>query len=413
MPQYKRDKSGIARYYCVMLTHQIISQLARNQRAVRELPSQPFTHWLGREVPKEVRILLNLCPRHRETPLRRLDAMARGLGLSAIFAKDEGDRLGLGSFKALGGAYAVMELVLHWATEHLGRPVSPNEIMTSEIRAAVKDRTLCCATDGNHGRSVAAGARLFGCKAVIFVHQNVEEERRAMLRALDADVVEVAGTYDDSVDTCANAAAENGWQLVSDTSWKSDGDIPARVMRGYTVLVDEALEQMDRPPTHVFVQGGVGGLAGAVAGHLADVFGKARPTIIVVEPDRAACLMASAIAGKATEVIAGKPTVMAMLECFRPSDTAWPILDRYVDAFMTLPDTAAVDVVQNLQNPSGRDPAIFAGLSGGIGVAGLIAAAQDQHVRKLLALDQGSRALTIITEGTDAKPVNKPISTSA
>ncbi len=268
-----------------------------------------------------------------------------------------------------------------------------------EVREAVKGRTLCCATDGNHGRSVAAGARLFGCKAVIFVHEIVEEERRATLRAHGADVVEISGTYDDSVDACAKAAKENGWQLVSDTSWNSEGEIPARVMQGYTVLVDEALSQMALPPTHVFVQGGVGGLAGAVAGHLADVFDQNRPTIVVVEPDRAACLIASAIAGRAVEVPAGEPTMMAMLECYRPSETAWPILDRYVDAFMSLPDAAAVDIVRHLANPLGSDPVIAAGLSGGVGMAGLIAAAQDQHVRETLALDHTSRVLTIITEG--------------
>lgn len=382
-----------------MIERQIISQFALNTRAVKDIPDTAVSDWLGRKVPNEVRHLLSLCPRHLVTPLRRFDAMAQALGVEAIVAKDEGDRLGLGSFKALGGAYAVAELVLGWAAELLGRPASPEEIMTTAVREAVKGRTLCCATDGNHGRSVAAGARLFGCKAVIFVHQNVDEERRATLRKLDAKVVEVPGTYDDSVDACALEAKANGWQLVSDTSWKSDGDIPARVMRGYTVLVDEALMQMDIPPTHVFVQGGVGGLAGAVAGHLADVFCERRPMIIVVEPDRAACLMASTLAGQATEVPAGKPTVMAMLECFRPSDLAWPILDRYVDAFMTIPDTAAIDIVEALANQLGTDPVISAGLSGGVGVAGLIAASQDARVRAMLALNNRSRILTIITEG--------------
>ena len=393
-----------------MLTRQIISQFASNARAVRDLPDTSLSAWLGRETPNEVRHLLNLCPRHQATPLRRLDAMARALGVAAIYAKDESNRLGLGSFKALGGAYAVAELVLGWAAETLGRPVAPAEIMTTAVKESVKNRTLCCATDGNHGRSVAAGARLFGCKAVIFVHQNVEEDRRAMLRALDAQVVEVLGTYDVSVDVCASEAKANGWQLVSDTSWKSHGDSPARVMQGYTVLIDETLMQIDIPPTHVFVQGGVGGLAGAVAGHLADVFGEKRPMMIVVEPDRAACLISSALAGQATEVAAGELTLMAMLECFRPSDTAWPVLDRYVDAFMTLSDTSAIDIVQTLAKPLGADPTISCGLSGGVGLAGLLAAAQDPQVRAMLGLDHRSRILTIITEGAAAQSVNKPIS---
>jgi diaminopropionate ammonia-lyase len=212
-------------------------------------------------------------------------------------------------------------------------------------------------------------------------------------------VIEVPGTYDDSVDECARMAYANNWQVVSDTSWNSDGAIPTLVMQGYTVLIDEALHQMVDPPTHVFVQGGVGGLAGAIAAHLADCYGAARPTLVVVEPDRAACLMASVLAGAATEITAGQSTVMAMLECYRPSQTAWPILDLYADAFMTLPEKAAPEILALLASPIGIDPAIIAGLSGGIGLAGLIAAAQDPKVRGSLSLDQNSRVLTIITEG--------------
>ncbi len=395
-----------------MLSRQTISQFAFNPNAVRDVPLPHISAWIGRDAPIRIRRLLNLCPRYRATPLRQLDSLASELGIGSVFAKDEGDRLGIGSFKALGGAYAVTALVLQWASEQLGRSVPPEEIMTREVIEAVKDRTLCCATDGNHGRSVAAGAMLFGCKAVIFVHQNVHEARRAMLRALDAQVIEVPGTYDDSVDACAIAARKHGWQLVSDTSWNSDGDVPAQVMRGYTVLVDEALSQMGPPPTHVFVQGGVGGLAGAVAGYLADVFGTMRPMIIVVEPDRAACLIASVLAGQPVEIPADKPTAMAMLECYRPSETAWPILDRYVDAMMTLPDAAAIDAVWHLANPSGPDPVIAAGNSGGAGIAGLIAAAQDRNLREMLGLDRRSRVLTIITEGADAPPAKESLLTS-
>jgi diaminopropionate ammonia-lyase len=382
-----------------MIAQYPISQFTRNVRAVRDIPSPQIGTWLGRRAPDEVRQLLNLCPRHRLTPLKRLDGLAAELGLRSVFAKDEGSRLGLGSFKALGGAYAVAEIALAWASEALNRHVSPVALLAEDVRHALVGRTLCCATDGNHGRSVAAGARLFGCKAVIFVHENVGEDRRALLRALDGEVIEVPGTYDDSVDACARAARDKGWALVSDTSWKSDDPVPARVMKGYTVLINEALSQMERPPTHVFVQGGVGGLAGAVAGHIADVFGAARPVVVVVEPDRAACLIASALAGQAIEVPAGLTTVMAMLECYRPSDAAWPILDRYVDAFMTLPDEAAIEAVRHLANPLGTDPVVAAGISGGVGVAGLLAAAQDANVRDVLGLDQQSRVLTIITEG--------------
>jgi diaminopropionate ammonia-lyase len=382
-----------------MHNDQAVAEFEINPRALKAAVPVALAKWLGRAAPDEVRHLLNICPHHQVTPLLHLDAMAAALGLGAVYAKDEGQRLGLGSFKALGGCYAVATLVREWASMHLQRAVGPAELTTDAVKDAVKERTICCATDGNHGLSVAAGARLFGCKAIIFVHQHVAKERRARLRALGAEVIEVPGTYDDSVDTCATEANSNGWHVVSDTSWRSDGLIPARVMQGYTVLVDEALAQIDTPPSHIFVQGGVGGLAAAVAGHCAAIFGAARPQLIVVEPERASCLLQSIRAGKPVEAPAGTSTVMAMLECYRPSDTAWPILNNYADAFMTLPDKAASVIVQHLANPTGADPAIDAGPSGGVGLAGLVAAMRDHNLRERLALNIQSRVLTIITEG--------------
>lgn len=384
-----------------------ISQFAFNARAVRSAPTPALAKWLGREAPGEVRRLLGLCPRHRMTPLLLLDSLARELGVAAIFAKDESSRLGLGSFKALGGAYAVAELVLQRSSEVLARNVAPHEILTVPVREAVHDRTMCCATDGNHGRSVAAGARLFGCKAVIFVHAGVAARQRAALGDLGAHVVEVPGTYDDSVDACARAAVSNGWQLVSDTSWDSERRIPARVMRGYTVLIDEALSQLDVPLTHVFVQGGVGGLAGAVAGHLAVRFGERRPRLVVVEPDRANCLLTSARTGMATRVSVGDPTVMAMLECYRPSDTAWPVIERYADAFLSLSDEAAIAGAKLLSNPIGAGPTIRTSASGGAGVAGLIGALRKPDLRSALHLDHQSRILAIITEGGDGSSTDR------
>jgi diaminopropionate ammonia-lyase len=386
-------------YHCDMFNDQAVSEFQINPRALKAAVPDALAAWLGRDAPNEVCRLLNLCPRHQVTPLVCLDAMAAALGLGAIYVKDEGQRLGLGSFKALGGAYAVATLVMEWASTHLQRAVMPAELTTDAVKNAVSGRTICCATDGNHGLSVAAGARLFGCKAVIFVHHHVAEQRRALLHALGAEVIEVAGTYDDSVDACATAAIGNGWHVVSDTSWQSDSHIPACVMQGYTVLVDEALAQIDTPPSHIFVQGGVGGLAAAVAGHCAAIFGTSRPQLIVVEPERASCLMQSIRAGKPVEATVGPPTIMAMLECYRPSDTAWPILNHYVDAFITLPDEAAHAIMHRLANPIGVDPVIHAGPSGGVGLAGLIAAMGDHDLRDRLALNRQSRVLTIITEG--------------
>lgn len=386
-----------------MISESVFSDFFANPRVELAGEWSPLPEWLDRKAPQRVRRLLANCPNYQATPLQRLDRLARELGLNAIVAKDESSRMGLDSFKALGGTYALAELVLRWATEYLGRSVRPDEILSAEVRCATSHRTVCCATDGNHGLSVAAGARLFGCAAVIFVHQNVDPARSAQMREIGARIVEVSGTYDDSVDECFRIAQAQGWDVVPDTSWDTDSAVPALVMQGYTVLVDEVLSQMDQPLTHVFVQGGVGGLVAAVAGHLTAVLGRARPKIIVVEPDRAGCLFASALVGRAVEVPASQSTVMSMLECYRPSKLAWPVLDRYVDAFATLPDVAAEDIVGRLANPLGSDPPILTTSSGGAGIAGLIALAQSPRVRWALGLDHRSTILTIITENVVRK----------
>jgi diaminopropionate ammonia-lyase len=382
-----------------MITSPPLHQLFINPRAVKRPPSADVSALLGRRAPDIVRGFLGLCPRHAATPLRRIDALAKAHGIAAISAKDEGYRLGLHSFKALGGAYAVARLVTGWASAALGRQVLPSELLSPEVKAAVANRTVTSATDGNHGRSVAAGAKLFGCRAVIFVHKHVAEERRAAMAAFGARIIEVDGNYDDSVTACTRAAEENGWQVVSDTSWPGYEEIPGWVMQGYTVMVDEALAQLPLPPTHVFIQGGVGGVAAAVAGYLADRFGANRPRVIVVEPAVANCLLQSARAGKAITIPAGPSSIMGMLECYTPSGVAWPILDQFADAFMDLPEVAAAAIMRRLADPLLGDDVIVTGESGGAGLAGLLAVLGDADHRKALSLDASSRALVFITEG--------------
>jgi diaminopropionate ammonia-lyase len=259
--------------------------------------------------------------------------------------------------------------------------------------------TVACATDGNHGRSVAQGAQLVGAEAVIFVHSGVSKERVAAIAKFGAQMIRVEGTYDDSVAEAARVAAEKGWIVVSDTSWPGYERIPGLVMQGYTAMVRETLRQLPETPTHVFVQAGVGGVAAAVAGHLAIEFGDRRPTFTVVEPARAACLFETARAGHPVKIEHGEPTVMAMLECYEPSLVAWRVLSRVADAFMMVEDEDAVAVMNRLARPVGGDPAIVAGESGGAGLAGLIRAAADTRTRSALGLDETSRVFLINTEG--------------
>ncbi len=338
-------------------------------------------------------------PDHRPTPLHALPALATDLGVAAIHVKDESHRLGLGSFKALGGAYAVIRLVLEEAGRQLDRTIGYEDMRSDAVRAIASTLTIACATDGNHGRSVAQGAELVGARCVIFVHARVSAARRAAISRFGAEIVQVEGTYDDSVVEAERVAADKGWIIVSDTSWPGYERIPGLVMQGYCLMVHEAIERLPEPPTHVFVQAGVGGLAAAAAGHLALVLGDARPTFVVVEPDRAACLFETARAGHPVKIAHGEPTVMAMLECYDPSPLAWRVLSRVADAFMTVGEDDAIAVMNRLARPTGDDPAIVSGESGGAGLAGFIRITDDAEARAALGLGADARIFVINSEG--------------
>ncbi|TIX70717.1 MAG: diaminopropionate ammonia-lyase [Mesorhizobium sp.] len=315
---------------------------------------------------------------HVETPLHALPALADELGIAALYVKDEGQRLGLGSFKALGGAYAVIRLVLEEAGKWLGRTVDIGEINDAKVREIASSMIFVCATDGNHGRSVAQGAGLVGARSVIFVHAGVSRERVAAIARFGAEIVQVEGGYDHAVREVARVGAERGWKIVSNTSWPGYERVPGLVMQGYTVIVRETLRQVAEPPTHVFLQAGVGGFA---------------------EPGRSACVYASAEAGRPATIAHQQSTVMAMLECAEPSLVAWRVLARVGDAFMTVEEEDAVAVMKRLARPLGNDPAIISGESGGAGLAGLIRAAGDKQMRAALDLDTHSRVLVINSEG--------------
>ena len=354
---------------------------------------------LGIAAAREVERFLGHRDNHAETPLHSLPGLAVQLGLASLHIKDEGQRLGLGSFKALGGSYAVIRLVLEEASRRLGRTVDVGELHDEAVKAIAATMTFACATDGNHGRSVAQGAALVGARSVIFVHGGVSDRRVAAIARFGAEMVRVEGTYDDSVIEAARVANEKGWTIVSDTSWPGYERIPLLVMQGYTAIVHEALRQLADPPTHVFVQAGVGGVAAAIAGYLALALGDNRPRFVVVEPARAACLFETAKAGHLVKIAHGEPTVMAMLECYEPSRVAWRVLARAADAFMTVDEGDAVAAMNRLARPAGGDPVIVGGESGVAGLAGLTRAATIPELGAKLALDRSSRVLVINTEG--------------
>jgi diaminopropionate ammonia-lyase len=342
---------------------------------------------------------LRLCGNHGPTPLHSLHALAAHLDVASIHVKDEGLRLGMGSFKALGGGYAVARMVLDEASSRLKRAVTFEELQTLEVEAVAKTMVFACATDGNHGRSVAMGATRMGAQSAIAVHEGVSGPRVDAIKQAGATIIRVPGTYDDAVAQASRLCAECGWRLVSDTSWIGYEHVPLLVMQGYTALVREIAEKLPEPPTHVFLQAGVGGMAAAVSACLTDAYGSWAPMTIVVEPDRAACVFRSVMAGKPSRMDAGEPTVMAMLECYEPSLVAWRILSRLSDAFMTVEEHEAVDAMRCLADPLEDDPRIVAGESGGVGLAGLLQVSGRPLYRDAIGLDKHARVLVINTEG--------------
>jgi diaminopropionate ammonia-lyase len=340
-------------------------------------------------------------PGYDKTPLVPLGGLAGRLGVGKVYYKHEAGRFGIGSFKALGGAYAVLRLLQHRILEQVGVAASAADIAAGRYADLCADVTVTCATDGNHGRSVAWGARTFGCACVIYVHATVSQGRAAAIAAFGAEVRRVPGNYDDAVRQAAEDAAANGWQVVSDTSYEGYVDVPRDVMQGYGVMVAEALDQLPAGvrPTHAFVQGGVGGLAAAVCATLWERLGADAPLFVVVEPDQAACLLDSAIAGGPTVVHGALDTVMAGLACGEVSLLAWDILKDGADAFMEVDDQAAIEAMRYLAAGDAGQPPLVAGESAVAGLAGLAAACADPEARARLGLGPDSVVLLFGTEG--------------
>jgi diaminopropionate ammonia-lyase len=365
-------------------------------------------------------------PGYAATPLHRLPGLAAKLGLAALHYKDECGRFGLKSFKALGGAYAVFRLLSKAvAARHGGEPVDSRQLIAGRWRDIVQTVTVTCATDGNHGRSVAWGAQLFGCRCVIYVHESVSEGRCAAIAQYGAEVIRVPGNYDDSVRHAADEARSNGWTVVSDTTYVGYREIPIDVMHGYGVMAREIVRALaderagpsqariapsrregaqrqgctNDPPTHVFVQAGVGALAASVCAAFWLAWDARRPELVIVEPTRADCHFQSSMAGKPIAVTGDLDTVMAGLACGEVSPLAWEIVDAGANAYVVVDDRFALDAMRALAAPAPGDPAIVAGETGASGLAALLAAKDHTEIWQTLGLDGRSRVLLIGSEG--------------
>ena len=342
-------------------------------------------------------------PGYCATPLYRLDSIARAIGVRGIFYKDESQRFHLKSFKALGGAFAVACQLKKRIFQETGQSASIDDLLDNRYQSTVEKIVISCATDGNHGRSVAWGCQLFGCACVIYVHRDVSEGRKQAMEALGAEVIRIDGNYDASVKQADTDAGLHGRIIVSDTSYPGYMDIPRDVANGYTVMLGEAVEQMQGEiPTHVFVQAGVGGLAASVCAYFWELWGDNRPRFIVVEPQQANCLQQSAASGKPVTVEGDLETLMAGLSCGEISLLAWEILEPGADDFMTLSEDAVAPCMRLLAN---NDPAIEAGESAVAGLAAAIAGRENPEMALTLGLDDSSLIFVIGTEGATDQQV--------
>ncbi len=363
-------------------------------RAILNLPS-------GRRARERLQSWRQIAP--QPTPAWELPGLAAALGVARLTIKDEARRSPLGSFKALGAPNALIDLVLRrWP----GRGWTAAELFAGQHAKALQDFTVISATDGNHGRALAATAQSLGCRCVIVLHAHVNPEREQAIAAYGAQIVRIAGNYDDSVTEAARLAQAHGWEVVSDTSWDGYEDVPRDVMQGYGVIAEELLENAPDPQhcpyTHVFLQGGVGGLAAGLVSHFWERYGSARPCMVVVEPAQADCLLQSAMAGQPARATGSVDSVMAGLACGETSPLAWRFLQPAVDAFMTVPDSTAEAAMRLLADGPHGDMPLVAGESGVAGLAALLELQQRADGRSALQLTPQSRVLIVSTEGATA-----------
>ena len=343
---------------------------------------------------------------YKPTKLENIKDIAKRTNVKAIYYKNEGTRFGLNSFKALGGAYAVANLLINELAK-IGINANCEDLIAKKYIDATKNIHVTCATDGNHGKSVAWGASLFGCKCTIYIHADVSINRKNEIEKYNAQVLRVDGNYDESVKQASVDALKNDWFVVSDTSYDGYLEVPKDVMQGYSVMVDEAITQLEGIiPTHIFIQGGVGGLAAAVCSYVWEKLEDKKPIFIVVEPEVANCLFKSAEAGKPVVVDGKLDTIMAGLACGEVSLLAWDILKEGSDFFMTVNDDSAKDVMRLLASQSSP---VIAGESAVAGVSAFLTASLDEEKRDLLKIDGNSIILFFGSEGDTDKEVYESI----
>ena len=374
-----------------------------NETAFTQAPAASVADFSQAELSKALAFHRTI-PGYAPTPLTALERLAAYFGVRSLHVKDESQRFGLKAFKALGGAYAMARHI----AERLGQDIGelPYDVMLSDaVRARLGEVVFATTTDGNHGRGVAWMARQLKQKAVVYMPKGSSIERLEAIRAEGAEAEIVEMNYDEAVRMTAQRAAERGWLVVQDTAWDGYEKIPLWIMQGYGTLMLESLQQLGEvPPTHVFIQAGVGSLAGAVQGFLTSSYGAERPKVIVAEARAADCLYRSARAKDGAPVAVGGDlaTVMAGLACGEANTIGWKILRDYASAFVSCPDYVATRGMRIYGNPLPGDPRVCSGESGAVtlGLFSLLMQAPSlAAARDALGLGKDSRVLLVSTEG--------------
>jgi len=341
---------------------------------------------------------------YEPTPLVSLSGLATHLGVKRIWVKDESARFGLNAFKALGGSWAMANVI----AQKLGEPMeklSFSALCEPSAKRAAGELTFVTATDGNHGRGVAWAARLLGQRAVVYLPKGSAAERLEHIRAQGAQAEMTDLNYDGAVRFASRMAEQHGWILVQDTAWPGYKRIPGWIMQGYTTMADEIVEQLSgERPTHLFLQAGVGSFAGAMLGYFTSLWGEARPMTWILEPEQANCnyLTAKADDGSIHTVSGPMNSVMAGLCCGEPCTLSWEILGRYADGFISCADAYSTRGMQMLGRPVEGDPVIVSGESGAVGAGVLAGICQEERLVSLkerMELGPDSSVLLISTEG--------------
>lgn len=363
---------------------------------------------------EKVRAFHRSFPQYEPTPLAALNHTAKSLGLKGLFVKDESHRFGLNAFKVLGGSYAIASEIARVVGRDI-EEINYQYLTGDQIHAEFGQATFFTATDGNHGRGVAWSARQLGQKAVVLMPKGTVKSRFENIAREGADVTIEDANYDECVRrVCALARQAKHGVVVQDTAWEGYERIPCRIMQGYGTMAGEAAEQLkeagfDRP-THVFIQAGVGSLAGAVAGYYANLYGENCPKIVVMEAQAADCHYMSALEadGKARIVTGELNTMMAGLACGEPNPISFDILKNHAFCFVSCADSISASGMRMLSAPEAGDPKVVSGESGAIGT-GLVAAIMTDpaydELKNALGLSEESIVLLFSTEG-DTDPEN-------